>query len=160
MSIVAVVGADELGGSIAHKLAGRGRCEEVRLIDPAAGIAAGKALDIQQAGAVEGFHTKVTAHDDLDAACGAAVVVMAGPAGGPDDSGDDAALAALQRLRVIARHAVCVCAGVAHRGLVGRAVAEVGLPRRRCSARRRPRCNRRSAPSWRWSCAARPPTWR
>ena len=114
VSIVAVVGADALGGSIAHKLAGRGRCEEVRLIDPAGGIAAGKALDIQQAGAVEGFHTRVTAHDDLDAACGAAVVVLAGPAGGPD-AGGGAALAALQRLRLIARHAVCVCAGVAHR---------------------------------------------
>ena len=131
-AIVAVVGADELGGSIAHKLAGRGRCAAVRLIDPAGGIAAGKALDIQQAGAVEGFHTRVTAHDDLDAAGGADVVVIAGPADGPAEAGDgdDAALAALRRLRVLARHAVCVCAGVGHRGLIGRAVAELGMPRR------------------------------
>ncbi len=143
MSIVAVVGADELGGSIAHKLAGRGRCAAVRLIDPAGGITAGKALDIQQAGPVEGFHTRVTAHDDLDAAGGADVVVIAGPAGaaGPADGADasagedaggaeDAALAALRRLRLVARHAVCICAGVGHRGLVGRAVAELGMPRR------------------------------
>ncbi len=131
MSIVAVVGADALGGSIAHKLSARGRCEAVRLIDPAGGIAAGKALDIQQAGAVEGFHTRVTGHDDLDAAVGAAVIVVAGPAGGPDGGGgEDAALAALRRLRVIARHAVCVCAGVSHRRLIGRAVAELGIPRR------------------------------
>ncbi len=131
MSIVAVVGADELGGSIAHKLAGRGRCAAVRLIDPAGGIAAGKALDIRQAGPVEGFHTRVTAHDDLDAAGGADVVVLAGPADGADaGGGDEAALAALRRLRLVARHAVCVCAGVGHRGLVGRAVAELGMPRR------------------------------
>ena len=152
MSIVAVVGADELGGSIAHKLAGRGRCAAVRLIDPAGGIAAGKALDIQQAGPVEGFHTQVTAHDDLDAAGGADVVVIAGPAepaeltgltgltgaaaaaaaadGADAGRGDDAALAALRRLRLVARHAVCVCAGVGQRGLVGRAVAELGMPRR------------------------------
>lgn len=131
MSIVAVVGADELGGSIAHKLAGRGRCAAVRLIDPAGGVAAGKALDIQQAGPVEGFHTRVTAHDDVDAAGGADVVVLAGPADGPDaGGGDGAALAALRRLRLVARHALCVCAGVGHRGLVGRAVAELGMPRR------------------------------
>lgn len=128
---MAVVGADELGGSIAHKLAGRGRCAAVRLIDPAGGVAAGKALDIQQAGPVEGFHTRVTAHDDLDAAGGADVVVLAGPADGPAaGGGEDAALAALRRLRLVARHAVCVCAGVGHRGLVGRAVAELGMPRR------------------------------
>ncbi len=131
MSIVAVVGADALGGSIAHKLAGRGRCRVVRLIDPAGGIAAGKALDIRQAGAVEGFHTQVTAHDDLDAAGGADVVVVAGPAGAPAAGGDDdAALAALRRLRLVARHAVCICAGVAHRRLIGRAVAELAMPRR------------------------------
>ena len=149
MSIVAVVGADELGGSIAHKLAGRGRCAAVRLIDPAGGVAAGKALDIQQAGPVEGFHTRVTAHDDLDAAGGADVVVLAGPAepaeragaagltgaagaadGADAGGGDDAHLAALRRLRLVARHAVCVFAGVGHRGLVGRAVAELGMPRR------------------------------
>ena len=140
-TIVAVVGADALGGSIAHKLAGRGRCAAVRLIDPAGGIAAGKALDIQQAGAVEGFHTRVTAHDDLDAACGADVVVLAGPADGAaaarrgpacrEQAGgeDDAALAALRRLRSLARRAVCVCAGVGHRSLVGRAVTELGMPR-------------------------------
>ena len=128
---MAVVGADELGGSIAHKLAGRGRCAAVRLIDPAGGIAGGKALDIRQAGPVEGFHTRVTGHDDLDAAGGADVVVLAGPADGADaGGGDDAALAALRRLRLVARHAVCVCAGVAHRRLVGRAVAELGMPRR------------------------------
>ncbi len=132
MPVVAVVGADALGGSITHKLAGRGRCLAVRLIDPTGGVAAGKVLDIQQAGAVEGFHTEITAHDDLEAACGADVVVVAGPADEPQATagGDDAALATLRRLRVLARHAVCVCAGVAHCRLVGRAVAELGMPRR------------------------------
>lgn len=131
MSIAAIVGAGALGGALAHKLAARGRFAEVRLIDADAGTAAGKALDIQQAGAVERFDTKVAAHDHVDAAGGAAVVVIAGAAGGPaaGDSGE-AALSALRRLRLSARRAVWVCAGVSHRRLIGRAVAELPLPRR------------------------------
>ena len=34
MSIVAIIGAGALGGALAHTLAGRGRVDEVRLIDP------------------------------------------------------------------------------------------------------------------------------
>lgn len=131
MSIVAIVGADALGGALAHKLAARGRFAEVRLIDADAGTAAGKALDIQQAGAIERFDTRVAAYDHVDAAGGAAVVVITGAAGGPDaGDGGEAELAVLRRLRLGARRAVWVCAGVSHRRLIGRAVAELALPRR------------------------------
>lgn len=124
------MGADTLGGAIVHKIAARGRFREVRLIDAAEGAAAGQALDVQQAGAVERFHTQVTAHAGLDAAVGAAVIVLAGAARPAPDGGETAGLAALGRLHAVNRRAVFVCAGASHRRLVGRAVAELKIPRR------------------------------
>ena len=135
--VVSVVGADTLGGAIVHKIASRGRFREVRLIDAAEGAAAGQALDVQQAGAVERFHTRVTAHAGLDAAVGAAVIVLAGAArpapdggGASEDAAEGAGLDALGRLHAVNRRAVFVCAGASHRRLVGRAVAELKIPRR------------------------------
>ena len=133
VSIVAILGAGTLGGAITHKIASRGRFNAVRLIDPAAGIAAGKALDIQQAAAVERFGTRVTAHGELDAAAGADVAVLADTAGGGDGGERDGAAAAVDTLRKLHRfnrRAVVVCAGPSHRPVVERAVAELGIPRR------------------------------
>ena len=61
MSIIAVIGAGTLGGSLAHTLARRERVRELRLIDPSDRAATGKALDIQQSGAIEPFNTTVVA---------------------------------------------------------------------------------------------------
>ena len=133
MSTVAILGAGALGGAIAHKIASRGRFDVVRLIDPAAGIAAGKALDIQQSAAVERFGTRVTAHGELDAAAGAGAAVLADAAGGGDVAkpGEaDAAIATLRRLHRFNRRALIVCAGAGHRPVVERAVAELCIPRR------------------------------
>ena len=78
MSIVAVVGAGELGGTLAHKLAVRQRFSEIRLIDPTAyDLASGKALDITQASSLDGFDTSVIASDTLEATVDASVVVLA-----------------------------------------------------------------------------------
>lgn len=129
MSIVAIVGAGPLGGAIAHKLAARDRFHEVRLIDAAGGVAAGKALDIQQASAVECFRTRLTADTEIDAVSGATVVVIADREPGVD--GDKAALTALTRTAALNRHAVLVCADPSHRSLIGRGVAELAIPRRR-----------------------------
>ena len=134
MSIVAVLGAGELGGAIAHKLASRGRCNEIRLIDPSAGIAAGKALDIQQSAPIERFGTRVTAHADVGAAAGADAAVLADTAGDGDDGERDAGGAALETLRLLHRfnrRAVIICAGPGHRPVVERSVAELEIPRRR-----------------------------
>ena len=54
MSTVCIIGAGELGGAVAHALARGERVRRVIIIDDAAGVAAGKALDIQQAGAIDG----------------------------------------------------------------------------------------------------------
>ncbi len=72
MTTVCILGAGELGGSVAHALARGERVRRVRLIDEAGTIAAGKALDIQQAGAVEGFHTVVEGTNDLTRVTGCA----------------------------------------------------------------------------------------
>ena len=134
MSIVAVLGAGTLGGSIAHKIAARGRFHEVRLIDAARGIAGGKALDIQQSAAIERFGTQVTAHGEPDAAAGADAAVLADGTSGANAAqraGDDGrALEMLRRLYRFNRRAVIICAGVSHRRVVERAVAELDIPRR------------------------------
>ena len=77
MSIVAIIGAGELGGALAHTLAGRSRVDEVRLIDPEGRVAEGKALDIQQSSPVGLWSTRVTASTSVAAAAGADVIVIA-----------------------------------------------------------------------------------
>ena len=60
MREVAIVGAGELGGAVAHVLARRDVVRSIRSIDETGRVAAGKALDIAQAAPVEGFATKLT----------------------------------------------------------------------------------------------------
>ena len=61
MATVAVVGAGDIGGACAQALAARDRIGHILVIDAAVNAAAGKALDIQQAGAICGFHTRLVA---------------------------------------------------------------------------------------------------
>jgi malate dehydrogenase len=77
MSVVAILGAGPIGAAIAHKLAERGRCREIRLVDENAAVAAGKALDIQQSGPIGHFDTKLIATDSALAPAGAAAIVVA-----------------------------------------------------------------------------------
>ena len=77
MSVAAILGAGPIGAAIAHKLAGRARVREVKLIDASASVAAGKALDISQSGPIESFDTRVSSSGDVLAAIGASVIVVA-----------------------------------------------------------------------------------
>jgi malate dehydrogenase len=121
----AVLGAGELGGALAQRLAARGRFAEVRIIDPARGVATGKALDIQQS--LERFATRVVGDDDPAAAAGAAVIAIADVSGPPNaDWIGDAALALVKRLAHLTA-APIVCAGASHRGLVAAAVRELHI---------------------------------
>ena len=132
MAIVAVVGAGILGGSLTHKLASRERVREVRLIDTSGRVAAGIATDIQQAAAIERFHTRVTAYDGYDAAGTADVVVLTGPAETPEaEWTEEAGLDLVRQVSRINRRAVIVCAGASHRCLVKRAVTDLRIPRDR-----------------------------
>jgi malate/lactate dehydrogenase len=134
MSVVAIIGAGDLGGALASKLAGRDRVREVRLIDAAAGVAAGKALDILQACPVEGSTTRVTAPAaaaaaDLSAVAGATVIVIADEVGPPiKEIQAEAGLALLGRIRSHNAAAPIVCAGASQAWLVAHGVAELGIP--------------------------------
>src|SRR5688572_30963039 len=85
MATICIVGAGELGGATAHALARGERVRRVLVIDEDGTIAAGKALDIQQSGAVEGFHTRVDGTNDLTRVAGAAVAVVADSGRPPRD---------------------------------------------------------------------------
>ena len=130
MREVAIVGAGELGGLVAHVLARRDAVESIRLIDESGRVAEGKALDITQAAPLEGFATRVSGSTDLYAAAGAEVVVVADRAGGGEWAGDEG-LTLVRRLEGLAPRAVFVCAGASQRELVERGVRELGIPRTR-----------------------------
>jgi malate dehydrogenase len=101
MSTVAVFGAGDIGAACAQALASRDRARRILLIDSAASAAAGKALDIQQAGAIAGFHTQLEATADETRAIGCAVVVVADrvATGSPEWHGEEA-LALVRRVAV------------------------------------------------------------
>jgi malate dehydrogenase len=128
MDRVAVLGAGELGGLLAHALARRAIARDVQLIDEHARVAEGKALDIMQAAPVEGFSTQVTGSSDSSFAAAATVVVIADRFGGAEWGGDSA-LALLKNVRDYSPKALLVCAGALQRVLIERAVHELKLPR-------------------------------
>ncbi len=59
MKTVAILGAGELGGTLARRLAETGRFAVVHLVDADEGRAKGKALDLLQSGPIEGYDTRV-----------------------------------------------------------------------------------------------------
>jgi len=72
---VAVLGAGNIGGSLAQRLAEMDVAKEVVLIDIIDGLPQGKALDIQESAPILGFSTQVTGTTALEALAGADVVV-------------------------------------------------------------------------------------
>jgi malate dehydrogenase len=130
MRTVAVVGAGELGASIARALATRGRVSEVRLIDQTIGVATGKALDIQQAGPIERSPTRVSAASDATAAIGADVILLADPLGSGELQGDSG-LAVVRHLTNIDRSAVIICVGAGQHRLLQQGLDELHLDRTR-----------------------------
>ena len=125
MSFVAIVGAGELGGAIARTLVGRGRVSDVRLIDAASTVGAGKALDIQQAAPIDASPTRISSYADLSAAAGAAAVLLA------DQESDERCLEIVSRLVAFDRDAVLVCAAAGRAGAIAHGLRELRLPRAR-----------------------------
>ena len=131
MARVVILGAGELGGALAHKLAARDRVGSVCLIDRARGVAAGKALDIRQSGPIERFGTRLAA-GTVDAVVGAGVVVVADPTGPRDEDGRSGpGTALLERVAGLTGDAPIVCAGPDGGELIGRAVRELRIARNR-----------------------------
>ena len=131
MSFIAIVGAGAIGGALAQRLASRGRVREVRLIDDQGSVAQGKALDIQQSGAVDGFTTTLTAATAIGAAAGAAAVVIADASAGDAEHTGETGLALVKRLAAIEPQAPLIFAGNTQRSLIVRAATELHVPRQR-----------------------------
>jgi malate dehydrogenase len=72
---VTVVGAGNVGATCAQELA-RGDYCDVALVDIKEGLAEGKALDINQAGAVLGYEPRVTGSTEYEITAGSDVVVI------------------------------------------------------------------------------------
>ncbi len=86
---IALVGAGQIGGTLAL-LAGMKDLGDVVLFDIVDGIPQGKALDLSQAGPVEGFDANLTGASDYSAIAGADVVIVtAGVPRKPGMSRDD-----------------------------------------------------------------------
>lgn len=131
MSIVAIVGAGEIGGATAHALATSDRVRRVLLIDPAGSIAAGKALDIQQSGAIAGTHVRLEGTDDPGRAAGCAACAIADRAAGAGEWRGEEGAAMLRQIVSSVHEAPLVLAGTQQTDLIAYAVSEAGLQRER-----------------------------
>jgi malate dehydrogenase len=130
MQEVAIIGAGELGGALAHVLARRDLVRWVRLIDEKGRVAEGKALDIAQAAPVEGFATQMSGSTDPSSAAGASVIVLADRVGAGEWQGEEA-LQLVQRLARSAPGAILLCAGASQRELIDVGVCELRVARTR-----------------------------
>lgn len=129
MLTVAVVGAGDLGGAVARALAGADGVGRVVLVDTPGAAAAGKALDIAQAGPVAGFHTRLTGTDELSRVTGCAACVVADRFGSNQEWSGEEGLALLGRLAPALSGVPIIFAGARQATLMERAFVELGLPR-------------------------------
>lgn len=131
MDTVAVIGAGDLGGAVAQALAARDRVGRIVLVDESRQVAAGKALDILQSGAVDGFRTQLTATDDFTAVIGAAACVVADRvAPSATEWVGEEGLAMLARVAPYLSGAPLIFAGVNQVELMLRAATELRVPPR------------------------------
>jgi malate dehydrogenase len=129
---VCIIGAGELGGAVADALARSERVARVRIVDDAVGVASGKALDIQQAGAIARSHTRLEGTSDLSRVTGCDVCVLADRAGRPSTEWQgDEALALIQRVMPYLGAAPLVCAGSAQAGAMQAVAGEARMRRER-----------------------------
>jgi malate dehydrogenase len=131
MGFIAIAGCGALGGALAHKLAGRDRVAEVRLVDPEGAMAQGKALDILQASPIEQFTTRITSADSWAAVAGAEVIVFGDDGATSKEHAGEAGLAILRQVVKVEGAAPIVFAGTDQRELMSRASLELKVPRRR-----------------------------
>ena len=66
MSKISLIGAGQIGGTLAHLIGLKELANEVVLFDVASGIAKGKALDIAQSSSVDGFNVKFSGTDRIE----------------------------------------------------------------------------------------------
>ena len=90
MSKISLIGAGQIGGTLAHLIGTKELVDEVVLFDVASGIAKGKALDIAQSSSVDGFDVKFSGTDDYrDIKDSDVIIITAGVPRKPGMSRDD-----------------------------------------------------------------------
>ena len=90
MSKISLIGAGQIGGTLAHLIGIKELVSEVVLFDVAKGIAKGKALDIAQSSSVDGFNVKFSGTDDYkDIKDSDVIIITAGVPRKPGMSRDD-----------------------------------------------------------------------
>ena len=127
MSVVSILGAGDIGAATAYALARRSRVGEVRLVDTAAGPAAGKALDMRQSGPIDHFDTPISSQSDLVDAVSADLIVIADAFADGEWEGERG-LALIKQLLRAGTKAPIVCAGPKQSWLMEAAVREAGVP--------------------------------
>ncbi len=132
MTTAAIIGAGDLGGAVAHALATRESVDRIVIVDAAESVARGKALDLQQSGAITGNHARLTGTDDPSRAAGCTVCIVADRFGNPPiEWNGDEGLSQLARLSPLLSEAPIVFAGATQAELIWSAVREAGFPRER-----------------------------
>lgn len=127
-----ILGAGELGGAVARRLAAADLVSRITLVDEAGAVAAGKALDIAQAAPVDRYTTRISGTSDVSAVVGATAIVIADVQGAPSNEWqDEAGLALLKRVAGLNPLAPIVCAGAQQTSLIERGVLELGIVRTR-----------------------------
>ena len=87
---ISLIGAGQIGGTLAHLIGTKELVSEVVLFDVASGIAKGKALDIAQSSSVDGFNVKFSGTDDYkDIKDSDVIIITAGVPRKPGMSRDD-----------------------------------------------------------------------
>jgi len=87
---ISLIGAGQIGGTLAHLIGIKELANEVVLFDVASGIAKGKALDIAQSSSVDGFNVKFSGTDNYeDIKNSDVIIVTAGVPRKPGMSRDD-----------------------------------------------------------------------
>ena len=87
---ISLIGAGQIGGTLAHLIGTKELVNEVVLFDVASGIAKGKALDIAQSSSVDGFNVKFSGTDDYkDIKDSDVIIITAGVPRKPGMSRDD-----------------------------------------------------------------------
>ena len=90
MSKISLIGAGQIGGTLAHLIGLKELVDEVVLFDVASGIAKGKALDIAQSSSVDGFNVKFSGTDNYeDIKNSDVIIITAGVPRKPGMSRDD-----------------------------------------------------------------------
>tara|TARA_E500000331_G_scaffold110487_1_gene107515 strand:+ start:1003 stop:1965 length:963 start_codon:yes stop_codon:yes gene_type:complete len=90
MKKISLIGAGQIGGTLAHLIGLKELANEVVLFDIVSGIAKGKSLDIAQSSSVDGFNVKISGTDDYkDIKNSDVIIVTAGVPRKPGMSRDD-----------------------------------------------------------------------